>query len=75
MEIFARQYETLRVSYDGSQSLRRGKRRCRIPSYDETKKLPERQPREAKFIHFFNVNIKFGLSLKRKHPQVRVKYW
>jgi hypothetical protein len=29
----------------------------------------------SKFIHFLNLNIKFGPSFKRKHSQVRVQYW
>ena len=42
---------------------------------DETKKPQERQPREAKFIYFSPHNIEIGPSFKRKHSQVRVKYW
>jgi hypothetical protein len=40
----------------------------------ETKKPKERQPQEAK-LFIFPHNIKFGPSFKRKHSQVRVKYW
>ena len=38
MEIIARHYETLRVSYDGSRSLRRGTKVYDNDVYDETKK-------------------------------------
>ena len=47
--IIARHYETLRASYDGSRSLRRGTKVYDNNVYDETKKPQERQPREANF--------------------------
>jgi hypothetical protein len=74
MEIIARHYETLRTSYDGSQSLRRGTKVYDNDVYDETKKPQERQPREANLFFFYH-NIKFGPSFKRKHSQVRIEYW
>jgi hypothetical protein len=62
-------YETLRASYDGSRSLRRDTKVYDNDVYEE------RQPREANLFIFLNLNIKFGPSFKRKHSQVRVKYW
>ena len=75
MEIIARHYETLRAFYDGSRSLRRGTKVYDNNIYDETKKPNERQLAGSKFFIFLNLNIKFGPSFKRKHSQVRVKYW
>jgi hypothetical protein len=71
MEIIVMHYETLKASYDGSRSLRRDTKVYDNDVYDETKKPQERQPREANLFIFLNLNIKF----KRKHSQVRVKYW
>jgi hypothetical protein len=75
MEIVARHYETLRASYDGSRSLRRVRRYTITTFTDETKKTQERQPREANLFILAPHDIKFGPSFKRKHSQVRVKYW
>jgi hypothetical protein len=51
-------------------------RRYTITTFtDETKKPQERQPRGKQIYSFFPHNIKFGPSFKRKHSQVRVKYW
>jgi hypothetical protein len=69
VSIIARHYETLRASYDGSW---RGTKVYENDVYDETSR---KTTAGSKFIHFFNVNIKFGPSFKRKHSQVRVKYW
>ena len=72
MEIIARHYKTLRASYDGSRSLRRGTKVYDNDVYDETSR---KTTAGSKFIHFFNLNIKFGPSFKRNHSQVTVKYW
>ena len=50
-------------------------RRYTITTFtDETKKI-QKDNRGKQIYSFFPHDIKFGPSFKRKHSQVRVKYW
>ena len=65
-------YERLTMVHEVYEEVRR----YTITTFiNETKKPQERQPREAKFIHFFPIILNFELRFKCKHSQVRVKYW
>jgi hypothetical protein len=75
MEIIARHYETLRASYDGSRSLRRGTKVYDNDVYRWKRRNLEKDNRGKQIYSFFPHNIKFGPSFKCKHSQVRVKYW
>ena len=71
MEIFARHYETLRVSYDKVYE----EVNVVVVYLRTMKRRNFKKDNRGKLSHFFNLNIKFGPSCKRKHSQVRVKYW
>ena len=63
LSIIARHYETLRASYHGSRSLRRGTKVYENDVYDETKKSQERQPREANLFIFLTLILNLGRVL------------
>jgi hypothetical protein len=55
--------------------LRRGTKVHENDVYDERRNLRKDTTAGSKFINFFNINIKFVPSFKRKHSQFMVKYW
>ena len=63
LSIIARHDETLRASYDGSRSLRRGTKVHENDVYDETKKPQERQPRETNLFIFLTLLLNLGRVL------------
>ena len=60
LSIIARHYETLRASYDGSRSLRRGTKVHENDVYRETKKPQERQRRETNLFIFLTLILNLG---------------
>ena len=70
MEIIARHYVTLPERLTMVHEAKKEVRRYTITTF--TMKPQERQPI---YSFFYTDNIKFGPSFKRKHSQVRIKYW